>query len=126
MGNDRPDITVPNIKNTRLSTKRPHSALVSEWFNTADFAPNAIGTYGNIGKDSLRGPRLFTTDLALLKNGKVGERVSYEFRAEFYNAFNNVNFGNPDAGLLDGAGVFGAITSAGNPRILQMALKLKF
>jgi hypothetical protein len=126
MGNDRPDITVPNIKNTRLSTKRPHSALVSEWFNTADFAPNAIGTYGNIGKDSLRGPRLFTTDLALLKNGKVGERVSYEFRAEFYNAFNNVNFGNPDAGLLDGAGVFGAITSAGDPRILQMALKLKF
>lgn len=124
MGNDRPDITVPNIAGTRLNTKRSHSALISEWFNTTAFVPNAIGTYGNIGKDSLRGPRLFTTDLALLKNGKVGERASYEFRAEFYNAFNNVNFGNPDAGLQDSN--FGQISSAGDPRILQMALKLKF
>jgi hypothetical protein len=52
------------------------------------------------------------------------ERVGYEFRAEFYNVLNNVNFGNPDAGLLDSS--FGAIGSAGDPRILQMALKLSF
>jgi hypothetical protein len=124
MGNDRPDITVANIKDTQLSPRRSHSSLINEWFNTADFIPNAIGTYGNIGKDSLRGPRLFTTDLALLKNGKFGERVGYEFRAEFYNTFNNVNFGNPDAGLQDSN--FGQISSAGDPRILQMALKIKF
>jgi hypothetical protein len=124
MGNDRPDITVANIRNTQLSSGRSHSAQINEWFNTADFVPNAIGTYGNIGKDSLRGPRLFTTDLALLKNGKVGERVNYEFRAEFYNAFNNVNFDAPDAGLQDSN--FGQISSAGDPRILQMALKIKF
>ena len=124
MGNDRPDITVSNIAATKLSTRRSHAALINEWFNTADFVPNAIGTYGNIGKNSMRGPRLFTTDLALLKTGKVGERVSYEFRAEFYNAFNNVNFGAPDAGLTDSN--FGQISSAGDPRILQMALKLKF
>ncbi len=124
MGNDRPDITVANIKDTQLSSSRSHSALINEWFNTADFAPNAIGTYGNIGKNSLRGPRLFTTDLALLKTGKIVERATYEFRAEFYNAFNNVNFGNPDAGLQDSN--FGQISSAGDPRILQMALKIKF
>jgi hypothetical protein len=124
MGNDRPDITVANISQTKLSTRRSHAELINEWFNTADFVPNAIGTYGNIGKNSLRGPRLFTTDLALLKTGKVGERVNYEFRAEFYNVFNNVNFGNPDFGLTDSN--FGQISSAGDPRILQMALKLKF
>jgi hypothetical protein len=124
MGNDRPDITVANIKDTQLSTSRSHPAQINEWFNIADFVPNAIGTYGNIGKDSLRGPRLFTTDFALLKNGKVGERVSYEFRAEFYNAFNNVNFGAPDQGLQDSN--FGQISSANDPRILQMALKIKF
>ncbi len=124
MGNDRPDITVANISATKLSTTRSHAALVNEWFNTADFVPNAIGTYGNIGKNAMRGPRLFTTDLALLKTGKVGERVSYQFRAEFYNAFNNVNFGNPDFGLQDSN--FGQISSAGDPRILQMALKLMF
>jgi len=50
--------------------------------------------------------------------------VGYEFRAEFYNIFNTVNFGAPDNGLQDSN--FGAISSAGDPRILQMALKLKF
>jgi hypothetical protein len=124
MGNDRPDITVHNISQTKLSTSRSHAALINEWFNTTDFVPNAIGTYGNIGKNSIRGPGLFTTDFALLKNGKMGERVSYEFRAEFYNAFNNVNFGAPDAGVQDSD--FGQISSAGDPRILQVALKLKF
>ena len=124
MGNDRPDITVANISQTKLSTTRSHAALINEWFNTADFTQNAIGTYGNIGKNSLRGPRLFTTDFALLKDGKVSERLQYEFRAEFYNAFNNVNFGAPDAGLQDSD--FGQITSSNDPRILQMAFKLKF
>ena len=124
IGADRADITVPNIGDTKLSTKRPHSQLISEWFNVSDFEPNQIGTYGNIGKNSLRGPKLFNTDMALLKTGKAGERVGYEFRAEFYNIFNNVNFGNPDSGLQDSD--FGYISSAGDPRILQVALKLSF
>ncbi|MGC1362249.1 MAG: TonB-dependent receptor [Silvibacterium sp.] len=124
IGADRPDLTVASIKDAVLSTGRSHSQLVNEWFDTAAFTANQIGTYGNIGKNSLRGPRLFNTDLALLKTGQVGERVSYEFRAEFYNVFNNVNFGNPDAGLQDSN--FGQIASAGDPRILQMALKFKF
>ena len=50
--------------------------------------------------------------------------MGYEFRAEFYNIFNNVNFGNPDSGLQDSD--FGYISSAGDPRILQVALKLSF
>jgi len=82
MGNDRPDITVANISDTQLSTKRSHSALINEWFNTADFVPNAIGTYGTSAR-ILFAPKLFTTDLALLKSGKIGERANYEFRAEF-------------------------------------------
>jgi hypothetical protein len=124
IGADRASITVPNIRDTQLSTKRSHAELVNEWFNIADFIPNPVGTYGNIGKNSLRGPKLFNTDMALLKTGKMGERVGYEFRAEFYNIFNTVNFTAPDAGLEDSN--FGAISSAADPRILQMALKLKF
>ena len=124
IGADRANITVPNIRETQLSTKRSHTDLVNEWFNIADFVANPVGTYGNIGKDSLRGPKLFNTDMALLKTGKMGERVGYEFRAEFYNIFNTVNFGAPDNGLQDSN--FGAISSARDPRILQMALKLKF
>jgi hypothetical protein len=125
IGADRPDlVNVSTINGTVLSSKRSHAALVNEWFNTSDFAPNAVGTYGDIGKNSLRGPRYFDTDLALLKEGKISKRVGYQFRAEFYNAFNNVNFSNPDAGLLDSN--FGQLTSATDPRILQMALKVKF
>ena len=125
IGADRPDLAnVSSIKGTVLSSSRSHAALVNEWFNTNDFVPNAVGTYGNIGKNSLRGPRYFDTDLALLKDGKISDRVGYQFRAEFYNAFNNVNFGNPDAGLQDSN--FGQISSANDPRLLQMALKVIF
>jgi hypothetical protein len=124
IGADRPDLTVPNIKNVVLSNGRSHAQMVNEWFNTSDFAANQIGTYGDIGKNSVRGPRYFDTDLALLKTGSITERLNYEFRAEFYNALNNVNFNAPDAGLQDSN--FGQISSANDPRILQMALKLKF
>ena len=124
IGADRADLTVPNIKSAVLSSGRSHAALVNEWFNTSVFAPNAIGTFGNTGKNVLRGPRSFNTDSALVKNAKLTERVGMEFRAEFYNVFNNVNFGAPDNGLTDSG--FGQITSAADPRILQMALKLSF
>jgi hypothetical protein len=124
MGADRADLTVPSIKNAVLSTGRPHAELINSWFNTAAFAPNAIGTFGDAGKNSLRGPRYFDLDLALLKEAKITDRYSLQFRAEFYNALNNVNFGMPDGGLTDSS--FGQITSAQDPRILQMALKLMY
>jgi hypothetical protein len=90
MGNDRPKLTVANIKDTLPGTHRSHAQIVNEWFNTADFVPNAIGNYGDIGKNSTRGPGLFNRDMALLKTENVDEHVAYEFRTEFFNVFNNV------------------------------------
>jgi hypothetical protein len=124
MGADRADLVSPDVNNAVLSTSRSHTQQISEWFNTADFVPNAIGTFGNSGKNILRGPRYFDTDAALLKDTAVNERVTLQFRAEFYNMFNNTNFGMPDNGLTDSS--FGQITSASSPRILQMALKAVF
>jgi len=98
--------------------------LVQEFFNVSAFVPNAIGTFGNSGKNVLRGPRFFDTDMGLLKNFRIVERATLQFRAEFFNAFNNVNFGQPQNYL--GSSATGQITSAGNPRILQFALKLSF
>ncbi len=126
MGADRADLTVSNIKSAVLSNGRSHANLTSEWFNTNDFQPNQVGTFGDTGKNPLRGPRLFNTDASLVKNTKLTERVNTEFRAEFFNVFNNVNFGLPDQNLGDGPGAFGTITSAQAPRILQMALKVSF
>lgn len=107
-----------------LDSGRPHGALIQEFFNVSAFVPNAIGTFGNSGKNILRGPRYFDTDLGLLKHFAITERWNLQFRAEFFNAFNNVNFGQPQNYL--GSSSTGQITSAGNPRILQFALKLSF
>jgi hypothetical protein len=110
--------------NASLDRGRPHRQLVQEYFNVAAFVPNAIGTFGNSGKNILRGPRFFDTDLGLLKDFAITERWRLQFRAEFFNAFNNVNFSQPQNYL--GSSSTGQITSAGNPRILQFALKLNF
>jgi len=107
-----------------LPSDRPHGQLISQYFNVAAFALNAPGTFGSAGKNILRGPRSFNTDLNLLKNFKLTERASVQFRAEFFNMFNNVNFNAPQASLSSAAK--GTITSAGDPRILQFALKLMF
>lgn len=119
IGADRADIVDP--QKATLSTSRSHADQIGQWFNTSDFVPNAIGTFGNTGKNFLRGPRYFDTDLALLKETKANEKIAFQFRAEIYNAFNNVNFDLPDAGLTDSG--FGQITSAQSPRILQLGLK---
>jgi hypothetical protein len=124
IGNDRADLTVPSINQAILSTGRSHRQLVQEWFNTSAFTANAIGTFGNSGKNVLRGPRYFDADMAVLKTTPIKEGVSLQLRGEFYNALNNVNFGMPDAGLTDSA--FGQLTYAMSPRILQFSLKALF
>jgi len=105
---------------------KSHNDMITQWFDTSFFQPNAVGTFGNSGKNILRGPRSFNADVAAIKNTKVSEKLSVQFRAEFFNFFNNVNFGLPDNNITDGPEVFGRITSAGSPRILQFGLKLTF
>jgi hypothetical protein len=132
---DRADLAVSSVQQAVLGGGRSHASEVQEWFNTGAFQQNAIGTFGDTGKNILRGPRYFDADLAAVKNAKITERLSMEFRAEFFNAFNNVNFGRPDGNLLDTT--YGQITglaggSAANtygtaqPRIIQFALKMSF
>jgi hypothetical protein len=107
-----------------LSNDRSHGQLISQYFNVAAFTFNTPGTFGSAGKNILRGPRLFNTDVSLLKNFKLAERTSVQFRSEFFNVFNNVNFNGPQTSLS--SPTKGTITSAGDPRILQFALKLMF
>jgi outer membrane receptor protein involved in Fe transport len=134
---DRADLAVASVQQAILPGGRSHAAEVAEWFNTSAFKQNAPLTFGNTGKNILRGPRYFSTDLALVKNTKLSERFALEFRTEFFNAFNNVNFGRPDGNLADIGTTYGQITglagsSASNPygtalpRIIQFGLKLAF
>jgi hypothetical protein len=121
VGRDRPDFLGGD---STLPSDRPHGELIQKWFDTSKFVPNAIGTFGNTGKNILRGPRFFNTDFGLIKNTKMTERANLQFRAEFFNIFNNVNFGQPAANVS--AGSFGRILGAADPRIIQFALKLSF
>jgi hypothetical protein len=107
-----------------LDPDRPHGQMIAQYFNTAAFVRNTVGTFGNEGKGTLRVPGVFSTDIGLLKNTRITEQLNTQFRAEFFNAFNNVNFNGPSASLSSSS--FGRITAAGDPRILQFALKLIF
>ncbi len=121
-----------NIHQAQLSSGRSHGQMVQEWFNTSLFQPNAMGTFGNLGKNVLRGPRLFNNNMALVKNTKIAERFGVEFRAEAFNIFNNVNFqlyttnGNTGLDRTQADPTFGQIFNAAAPRILQLALKVMF
>jgi hypothetical protein len=72
----------------------------------------------------LRGPGLFNTDFGISKAFTLREHMTLNFRAEFFDFFNRANFNNPVNSVS--AGGFGAILSARDPRIGQLALKLMF
>ncbi|MGI8958327.1 MAG: carboxypeptidase regulatory-like domain-containing protein [Bryobacteraceae bacterium] len=97
---------------------------INEWFNTQAFVPNAIGTYGNTGRNILIGPGLVDIDVSLAKSIPLTETIKVQFRAEAFNALNHPNFGLPSGTLT--SGTYGRITSALDPRILQFSLKLIF
>jgi hypothetical protein len=100
---------------------------LNAYFNRVDFSqpqPYHLGN-GPAYYDNLRGPGLASTDLSLFKEFHAVERLSVQFRAEAFNAFNHVQFGNPDTTVTDPG--FGTITSQNNlPRQIQFGLKLLF
>jgi len=97
---------------------------VNEWFNTAAFALNPAGTFGDAGRNVLRAPGLFNIDLAANKQFRITERVRAQIRIESFNLTNTPPLGPPNAVL--GASSFGTITTAGNPRQTQFGAKVLF
>ena len=102
----------------------------NQWFNPAAFMLPAIGTYGNIGRGTLRGPGLADVDFSVFKNTGITEKTSLQFRAEFFNLLNRSNFGPPNTTVFSSTSVSpsaGLITTtATNPRQIQLGLKLIF
>jgi outer membrane receptor protein involved in Fe transport len=101
----------------------PESRL-TEYFNTAAFT-KAGNYFGDVGRNTMRGPMQRNLDFSVNKHFAVTERISAEFRAEFFNILNFVNFSNPNSSSSSTS--FGVISATeGNPRIVQFALKLMF
>jgi hypothetical protein len=128
--------------NNNLAT-RPNSTgqsaklsdpTATEWFNTSLFVNPANYTYGNVGRalPDVRNPGIVQVDLSVIKNWKIKERGNLQFRAESFNVANHVNLGfvngsfSPGPNGLNGSGTFGTITSARNPRNIQLGMKLSF
>ncbi|HKR26754.1 MAG TPA: hypothetical protein VJS11_04840, partial [Acidobacteriaceae bacterium] len=121
-----------------VSTKRPAGvSKLQEWFNTAAFQKNAVGTFGDVPRNILRGPGYEDVDMSLFKDIAAEHRFHAQFQAEAFNALNHTNLATPTTSVS--SGTFGQITStststgtvnspstAGAQRVWQFALKLMF
>ncbi len=121
-GGSRPDIS----GNPVLSNPDP-----ARWFETSFNSSGAVWgvpqqfTYGNAGRNILRGPGRTNLDFSLFKDFAITERIELQYRAEFFNVFNTPQFGLPNDTI--GNPSAGTITSiVGNPRQVQMGLRLAF
>jgi hypothetical protein len=119
--NSRPDA----VGDPTNSARQPY-----QWINPAAFAvPSnaqiAAGDFfGNAGRGSVREPGLVDFDFSLFKNFRIREHKNLQFRAEFFNLTNTPFFGqNTAVDVTYESPTFGRVTSAGDPRVVQLALK---
>ena len=110
----------------------PATQTPEMWFNPAAFALPAPGTWGNVGRNTVRAPGLFQIDLALQKRFPLGGPRNFEFRLEAFNAFNRVNLGAPGTAVTSPSS-FGRITGplnrgygTGTARQMQFMFRMNF
>ena len=111
---------VPSISKTRIE------GIGVQWFtNTGQFTQPAKGTFGNCSPqlDDLRSPHYTDVDLSVHKDFPIRERFRLQFRTDFINAFNHVQYNAPNMSL---GATMGQITGAQPPRNIQLALKLYY
>jgi hypothetical protein len=124
-----------------VGPQRPNQILQNpygtgfNWINPAAFAQAPTGTFGNIGTFNLLGPSYWQFDMALSRIFRVRENQNLELRAEAFNVTNGLRKGNPGAAATApfisslpslNTNIFGLINTAGDPRIMQFALKYVF
>jgi hypothetical protein len=127
-GSQRPNLVgpVPELNcqpNTSGATQDVQRRLINCYDQSA-FALPAQFTFGNAGRNILRGPNSLSTDLSLMKNFVIHGDTRFQFRVEMYNVFNNVNYNNPGATVANPN--FGVITGADAMRRIQLGGKLIF
>ena len=124
--------TVNGVANTlRPDVNGPVQIIgsVDRWFDTNAFV--AVPRFGNLGRNVIIGPGFSNLDFSILKNTKLNEKVTLQFRAEAFDVFNHPSFGQP--GRVVGTATFGRITNtrfptgdSGSSRQIQFAAKLMF
>ncbi len=137
LGTEAPSLVAPFEK---LDPTKTYTSLgltsPGYWFNPNDFAtaatPNGapvppLGSFNNGTQRTICcGPGLIDFDFSVHKKISLTETKYLQFRAEVFNVFNHTNYSNPDGGFSDGPTSFGKISTAGDPRLLQFAMKFFF
>ena len=130
----------PNLVNLN---PYPTNQTVNQWVNPAAFAVPALGTYGNLGYNNMKGPGVFQLNMALSRTFPIRERKTIQLRAEAFNLPNHLNPSTPNTSPLSNTtGIsalnvanFGQITNdisgnnglnSGDYRIVQLAMKFVF
>jgi carboxypeptidase family protein len=116
-GTQRPNLVGdPELPSDERTTAR--------WFNTTVFATAPQFTLGNASRNPVRGPAYKNVDIAVSRRIPLHQGTAFELRVETFNLLNTPPFGNPNGTL--GSPSFGQITTAGDPRIIQLAIKYVF
>jgi hypothetical protein len=118
------DVDKPNYSGAAIQFSNPRMAAGHQYFSTTAFTPETLGVPGNANRRFFHGPGLNNWDFGLLKDAKIREGMALQFRAEFFNFFNHAQFGLPNGTF--GSATFGDSTTAADPRIGQLAVKLLF
>jgi hypothetical protein len=113
----------PNLTGIDPNGSSDASADRLHYLDIAAYAVPAVNTPGNAGPTSAWGPGAITTDLSLVKRFTF-DRITADVRAEAFNVFNHTNYGQPSGSFP--STTFGSITTAGDPRIVQLAVRLGF
>jgi hypothetical protein len=117
-GQDRPNVVAGQDPNAGPQT-------VFQWFNAAAYVPNALGTFGTAGRDTVIGPGIFRVDASIIRNFRINNSKSVQFRLEAFNVLNNPIWSDPSTTLSDQN--YNKITSTRTPmREVQLGLKFVF
>ncbi len=115
-------VDVPNYSGGHvLATTNPRKG--GTYFDTSLFSNEALGQFGNSSRRFFHGPGLNNWNMALLKSTKITESKELQLRFEAFNLFNHAQFMNPTGEINS---TFGVVTSARDPRILQVGAKFFF
>lgn len=115
-GSDRPNL---------VGDPNNGPGTAEQWFNTAAFAIPAPFTFGNAGRNIVRGPAYVSTDASLLRRFRLTDRVSLQMEGQVFNLFNRTNFNLPER-FVDEPASFGRIFSAKAPRQMQLTARFTF
>jgi hypothetical protein len=117
--------TCDQVGNPAMPGGRSRAQETQQWFNTAAYVVNPIGTFGTTGLNTLWGPAFWNLDFGVIKKFKLTESKQLEWRSLFYNLFNHPSLANPSSNRSSPS--FGQIHgTASSPRVIEFALRLTF